>query len=31
MLPTFTPFEVFKFVTDIRLSHKSEEEKVEMV
>lgn len=25
MLPTFTPFEAFKFIADIRLSHKSED------
>lgn len=31
MLPTFTPFEAFKFVTDLRLSHMSEDEKVRLV
>ncbi len=31
MLPTFTPFEAFKFIADIRLSFKSEEEKIEIV
>lgn len=31
MLPTFTPFEVFKFVADLRLSELSEDEKVKIV
>jgi len=31
MLPTFTPYECFKFVTDLRLSQLSEEEKVRLV
>lgn len=31
MLPTFTPYECFKFVTDLRMSHLSEEQKVELV
>lgn len=31
MLPTFTPFEAFKFIADIRLSHKSEDEKIVIV
>ncbi len=31
MLPTFTPFEAFKFVTDLRLSNLSEEEKLKVV
>lgn len=31
MLPTFTPYEAFKFIADIRLSNKTEEEKVDIV
>lgn len=31
MLPTFTPFEAFKFVADLRLSGLSEDEKVKTV
>lgn len=31
ILPTFTPFETFKFIADIRLSHKSEIAKIEIV
>lgn len=31
MLPTFSPYESFKFVTDLRLSHLTEEEKIKIV
>jgi len=31
MLPTFTPYEAFKFVTDLRLSNFEEIEKVRIV
>ena len=31
MLPTFTPYEAFKFVTDLRLSELSEEERERVV
>ena len=31
MLPTFTPWETFKFIADMRLPSKTQEEKVEIV
>jgi ABC-type multidrug transport system ATPase subunit len=31
MLPTFTPYEAFKFIADMRLGNKTEEEKIDMV
>lgn len=31
MLPTFTPQETFKFITDMRLPFKTEEEKIALV